>query len=55
MRSTLAAAVPRPGMENSLACLHRLEQGRLERIPSRLTLASDLGKGRSAQRSALDT
>jgi hypothetical protein len=36
------------------AGLHRLEQGRLERIPSPLTLGSDLGKHGSAQRLALD-
>jgi hypothetical protein len=33
-----------------LACLHRFGRGRLERITSPLTLASDLGKRRSAQR-----
>jgi hypothetical protein len=32
-----------------------LERGRLERIPSPLTLSGDLGKRRSAQRLALDT
>jgi hypothetical protein len=36
-------------------CLHCLEPGCYERIPSPLTLTSDLGKGRSAQRLALDT
>jgi hypothetical protein len=38
------------GVWASLACLHRLERSREERIPSPLTVRSDLGKGRSAQR-----
>jgi hypothetical protein len=43
------------GVWANLACLHRLERSREERIPSPLTVGSDLGKRRSAQRLALDT